>query len=153
MGDQICYSRLKTLPIEEVLNWLRLGFPTVEIEGNKVNINHSLRLRTFLKTGTRCHGCGLEATHFAIERGIRNKEGTPYHLNLWGGISPDEIMFTHDHLIARGLGGKDSIKNTTTLCKPCNSRKSTLESRIREALDAGKHFGNQILIVEVRKKK
>jgi hypothetical protein len=152
MSDQHHYSRLATLSIEEVLGWVRLSIPTVLIEGCVVNIKQSLRLRTFLKTGTRCHNCGLEATHFAAERGVTQKKG-PYHFNLWGGPSGAEILFTCDHLIARGLGGRDNIKNTETLCKPCNSRKASFESRCKDAMDAAKYFGNQILIVEVRKKK
>lgn len=44
----------------------------------------------------------------------------------------DERLFTHDHIIARSLNGKDDITNTQTMCSPCNAEKSIAE---REQLE------------------
>jgi hypothetical protein len=95
---------------------------------NGVSINtYSLRLQTFLEKGTECAECKLKATHFAIER-APNKENESYHLNLWGlNDKSEEILFTHDHIIARALGGKDHISNTQTMCCFCNWEKGRLE--------------------------
>lgn len=82
----------------------------------------SLRLLTFFKTGTVCHCCGVEATHFAIER---QQPNTPYHLNLWGVNEQGEILFTHDHKIAKANGGADNLSNTETMCLPCNMNKGS----------------------------
>ena len=99
----------------------------VEINGISLNIS-SLRLQTFAMKGTVCKCCGLKATHFAIERDIAtaSKDG-PYHLNLWGIKDDEEVIFTHDHTLARGLGGKDNINNTKTMCCYCNWEKGKLE--------------------------
>jgi hypothetical protein len=40
------------------------------------------------------------------------------------------VLFTHDHTLARGLGGADAIENTTTMCSPCNQKKSRLEGAL-----------------------
>lgn len=95
------------------------------MEVNEVMVRvTSLRLRTFLKSGTKCHCCGMEATHFAIEKDAKTKEPF-FHLNLYG-TDPvlGEILFTHDHIIALSKGGPDNLSNTQTMCGPCNWRKS-----------------------------
>lgn len=106
----------------------------------------SLRLRTFLLKGTRCSCCGLEGQFFALERSLMSekakeqyarKHGTPYpnqpyHLNLYG-FNPylgEEVLFTHDHTLARSLGGADDLSNTTTMCGPCNWRKGQVEGTL-----------------------
>jgi hypothetical protein len=97
----------------------------VEIHGVPVRVA-SLRLLTFFKTGIKCHCCGVSATHFAIERnprpGINN---SPFHLNLWGDVDNGEVLFTHDHIIAKANGGEDNLSNTQTMCLPCNMEKGS----------------------------
>lgn len=89
----------------------------------------SLRLRTFNSKGTKCYICGATATHFSIDRFLRGEgqSETP-HLNLWG-INHDgtELLFTHDHVLARGLGGADKMHNSLTCCTVCNLAKSKTE--------------------------
>jgi len=97
---------------------------------NSISINaSSLRLRTFAEKGTTCKCCGLEATHLAIERdmAMSAKDGG-YHLNLWGVKDSEEVLFTHDHILARCLGGKDHISNTQTMCCYCNWDKGDQEA-------------------------
>lgn len=82
------------------------------------------RLRCFVNS-TTCSCCGLEATHFAIERPFKSNDGL--HLNLYGILDGKEVLFTHDHTLARCLGGEDKLHNCTTMCTICNSNKSKLE--------------------------
>lgn len=81
----------------------------------------SLRLRTFAFKGIVCAGCGLVATHFAIERELSQAAtGAGYHLNLYGVTDGEEVLFTHDHIVPRSKGGADGPSNTQTMCGPCN---------------------------------
>jgi hypothetical protein len=140
------YERHCTLPIDLVLSGIQdavilLG-PAGKNLGNirsknkikkcyngiEVNVT-SLRLQTFLQKGTRCVHCGLNASHFAIER----SRGNSWHLNLWGvKESGEEILFTHDHILARGLGGLDRPENTQTMCTECNFQKSLEENKLKQ---------------------
>lgn len=90
----------------------------------------SLRLQTFAHKGTCCAYCGLQATHFAIEKS-NGSQSDKHHLNLWAKLdSGKEILFTHDHVHARSLGGADDIENSVTACENCNSKKSKYENRL-----------------------
>lgn len=97
-----------------------------EFSGQLVRLG-SVRLQTFAAYGTTCVCCNKKATHFAMERHLNNEV---YHLNLYG-IDDDgsELLFTHDHILARSLGGPDHICNTQTMCTKCNSYKSIGEHK------------------------
>lgn len=107
--------------------------PRTELFGRKVKLfSKGTRLKTFFVHGHVCSACGLEASYYAVERPAHTDESFPYHLNLWGiDDTGKEVLFTHDHTLARSAGGKDSIKNTTTMCRPCNFAKSLVEKRGR----------------------
>ena len=110
---------------------------TTKINGQIVGVS-SVRLRTFHKTGAACHACGLEATHFELNRDSGGEaRNAHYHLNLWG-VNADgyPVLFTHDHKLARSLGGADNLTNTETMCSPCNAKKGKLEQK--EALRLSK---------------
>lgn len=123
------YERLGTLAVDEVVQVIKsfagLRKAKAEFLGQQVNCV-SLRLRTFALKGTVCSKCALAATHFALEKTNHPSHADgPYHLNLWGVDSEGkEILFTHDHTLARSLGGADNLSNTTTMCEPCNSKKA-----------------------------
>jgi hypothetical protein len=127
------YDRFDVVETSQVIDLIDEHFLNpkdvkVEIKGQLVKIN-SLRLKTFAMSDLKCSRCGLEAKFFAIERDMATKKSNgPYHLNLYG-ILPDntEMLFTHDHTLARSLGGKDHISNTTTMCRQCNFEKSLTE--------------------------
>lgn len=125
------YERLGIVPVEEVVvaaNTLPKGKYRGNFHGQSVSLT-GLRMKTFLLKGTTCSRCGLTATMFAVERHRKRPVGKDgYHLNLWG-VSKfgHPVLFTHDHTIARGNGGSDSIDNTTTMCQHCNSSKATEE--------------------------
>jgi hypothetical protein len=88
-----------------------------------------LRLFTFKTKGTRCVTCGIEGEFFAIERPYRSHP--TYHLNLYA-IREDgvHVLMTHDHILARSLGGSDTPNNAQTMCEYCNSEKSKGESNL-----------------------
>lgn len=117
----------------------------VEVMGHEIALN-SLRLYTFATTPACCSNpeCGMVATHFAVE--IQTKGNQPvnshYQLNMYGEDQyGHKILMTHDHTLARSLGGVDGLANTSTMCKNCNQRKSIFESQEverRRAIAAGK---------------
>ena len=135
------FCRHSIVPIDVVLATIeaalssrdRSGIPRpkklrVEINGVNVGVG-SLRLQTFLYKGTTCIACGVKATYFAIERDTASEvNDRPYHLNLWGVKDDGEpVLFTHDHTLARSLGGKDRLSNTETMCCFCNWEKGERE--------------------------
>lgn len=98
-----------------------------DFEGNNVKFL-SLRLKTFATKGICCIDCGIKASFFAVERHMGNEN---YHINLYAvNNNGEEIMMTHDHVIARSLGGADNISNTQTMCTICNSKKSVWENEL-----------------------
>lgn len=129
------YERLGTVAIQEVIKAAPAGeydprakLDRVIILGESVGID-SLRMKTFIYKGTVCSCCNLEATHFAVERHVKRADPDGrYHLNLWGVKNGHEVLFTHDHTIARSNGGADNFSNTTTMCTNCNNRKGIAET-------------------------
>jgi hypothetical protein len=129
------YERIGILNIEEVIPVIQEHFDVygnkgkVDISGFYVNVQ-SVRLRTFAHTGTSCECCGIKAEYFAVERSPGNPKAG-YHLNLWGHDDEgNDVLFTHDHILARALGGKDDLTNTETMCGPCNWEKGKIEQKI-----------------------
>lgn len=101
-----------------------------------------VRLRTFGVKGTTCYICGNKATHFSID--IQRMDDKP-HLNLWGVKSNgDELLFTHDHVLARSLGGGKTIKNTEPCCTDCNFEKSKSEFAELAQLHAAKKLAQSV---------
>ena len=153
------YERLGVLPLEPVLEAIRLRLayeqdPENQPEaplfvrwlGKKVCVG-GLRLQTFAAHGVACAlpGCACRGEYFAIERGL-DRHGRvfkkTYHLNLYGVTAGGkESIFTHDHTLARSLGGADDLTNTLPMCATCNRWKGTKEYRqlIQERIEAGIH--------------
>lgn len=126
-GRKTVYTRFgRKLEIGEVLPFI----PTERISflGQEIKLE-SLRLECFAKKGTSCSVCGLQAQFFALEKNKKDKTTNNYHLNLYGyDDAQKEVLFTHDHTIARSNGGKDSFDNVTTMCGPCNWLKGADEN-------------------------
>lgn len=108
----------------------------VEIHGAMCTVK-SLRLSTFKTKGIRCVNCGKAGMFFAMERNptlIINRDAfnsETYHMNLYGYKEDGtELLFTHDHILARGLGGKNELVNAQPMCEDCNQEKSIEEHRI-----------------------
>lgn len=130
------YLRHSSASIPEVLSLIGSASgdkALATVNGMPVKVS-SLRLRTFLKTGTKCHSCGLEATHFELNKDVCAPESQRWHLNLWGERNGEPELFTHDHKVARSLGGVDNLTNTETMCYNCNNSKGIEEQRLSRAL-------------------
>lgn len=126
---------LGRLPAAEGLALLRAarraGHRTMDVLGVAVSVR-GLRLATFARDGDRCSMCQRPATWMQVERDP-NPQGTGqttahwhvqvYHDTGKGGL----IRFTHDHTLARCLGGTNQLSNTTTMCARCNLRKAQQE--------------------------
>lgn len=132
------YIRHAALPIEEVI-------PTIIFTDEKASKKYrfrdkhevgvsSLRLQTFataFKNGSmKCVGCGMEPKFFSVDTFARGEQKHK-HINLYG-IDSDgkDVLFTHDHKLARSLGGADKLVNTQVMCSPCNATKSKEETRV-----------------------
>lgn len=99
-------DRLMVLSLEQVLPLITSDKKPDDrplVFGHECHTN-GLRLFTFKAKGTKCVACGLEATHFAMEKTGGVKE-LP-HLNLYASSPSGDILFTHDHTLARSLGGE-----------------------------------------------
>jgi 5-methylcytosine-specific restriction endonuclease McrA len=118
------YIRSSVVSISEVLPLIKSPNKRAIIGGESVKVE-GVRLKTFQKKGTVCSCCGLKAKYFAVERSIGQET---YHLNLYGKKNGKEVLFTHDHTLARALGGKNDMSNTTTMCTECNAKKAVFES-------------------------
>lgn len=129
------YRRHSTATIEEVVSHIAEGANRVTLQsGFGIGVS-SLRMRTFAR-GTvdgkiHCVACGLAAQFFSVDTFTHNKPDAPPHANLFG-VKEDgtEVLFTHDHILARSLGGADNLSNTQVMCSPCNSAKSVGEHKL-----------------------
>lgn len=138
------YIRYSILPITEVVGWIDAMRGEEKLK-KEVSINNVLykfgvtskRLRAFAdhfgKHGSlACTNCGYEAKFFAVEDFTRNSKMSP-HINLYGDA---DVLFTHDHTVARAMGGADDSQNIQVMCFPCNSRKGSVEGKIVEQMRA-----------------
>lgn len=110
------YVRVGKVSIEEFMS-KAVKKKKAEFLGIEVRTS-SPRLNLFKKS-VECSHCKLKASFFAIEHHSHNPES--FHLNLYGvDKKGKEILFTRDHTIPLSKGGKNVVKNTTTMCGPCN---------------------------------
>ena len=142
------YDRHSVVDMSMVIEMIRTVMHSPEFRTTatfKGNVNgvtvklSSLRLQTFAAHGTTCAECGQKASFFAIERDFSQAaRNGGFHLNLYG-IDPEgkDVLFTHDHILARALGGKDRLNNTRTCCYHCNNKKAGLEGEISKHLKIG----------------
>jgi hypothetical protein len=154
------YFRHAELPIDSILSFLALRFTFVGMGRNcpakiKLRKKHvkvsSVRLQTFANTYRKynkliCEHCGLEATYCTLDSHVdQMKKGVgpkgiipPAHINFFGRSPEGElILFTHDHILAQGLGGASThMDNCQTLCTVCNGAKSKDESLICNLLES-----------------
>jgi hypothetical protein len=109
--------------IHEVLDHIKGGHDR-EYDGWVVNMG-SLRYQTFARS-TTCVRCGLEGTHFLLQR-WRKQETTPpnrAHFNLYGERDGKLVLFTKDHIVPRSKKGSNHPDNLVTMCAPCNGAKA-----------------------------
>jgi hypothetical protein len=146
------YKRHAVVSIEEVARqvvnqWVNLETGRFTLStGHRVGVV-SLRMRTFgraaMHGNMNCVSCGCTPLFFAVETFARSKDQSIPHVNLYGMDGDKEVLFTHDHILARSLGGADNLKNSQVMCSPCNSKKGVGEGKLRE---------QQLLIKKAAKK-
>jgi hypothetical protein len=130
------FDRHSQAGIEEVLEQVQLRldgktFHRAFINEQSVGVQ-STRLKTFCVHGIVCSSCGIKGQFFALERNLADvPRNGRYHINLYAlDDQGNEVLMTHDHTLARALGGADhDLKNTSTMCSPCNNRKSKKEAK------------------------
>lgn len=130
------YLRFEVVPIEEITPdilkyWDEKHAHVQRPSGHWVGVS-SLRMKTFGRaawssTGLKCVSCGIKGKFFAVEQSPGQES---HHLNLYG-VNDDgeEVLFTHDHIIARALGGADNLSNAQVMCSPCNHKKGLIEGK------------------------
>lgn len=83
----------------------------------------SLRLQTFVKS-VECAFCGVKGEFFLLVQGEKDPKA---HFNLYANDPLfGHIVMTHDHIVARSIGGHDNITNTQAACIICNNIKGKL---------------------------
>lgn len=128
------FERIGTISdINAVFEKIRNGEKSMTVNGVVLSLE-GLRLETFASSEQCCSdpNCPTKPEYFAIERTLDNNhpEFSRYHLNLYGTNAKGyETLFTHDHTLARALGGDDARNNTTMMCGPCNFRKARVEGK------------------------
>ena len=136
------YNRHAIAPIDviipEIKKYWDSSIAKMEFGGWIFNI-YSMRLRTFCRAAYEdvfhCSSCKLPAQYFAVESFRSDKKEIPsVHVNLYGMKDDEEMLFTHDHTLARSLGGADDLSNTTMMCFKCNNLKAQTEMKLKEEL-------------------
>lgn len=100
---------------------------TVEYQNIILNlrINHVL---LFKNETCSCDICGAKVRYVTLDEDSKNNL---HKITLWvinKNMTP--IRMTIEHKLARSLGGRDWFTNMIPTCEDCNSKKSTIESRI-----------------------
>jgi hypothetical protein len=124
------YHRFCTVPVDELLPYIRIAFGgTLDVLGHEVNVDSS-RIELFCAKALVCKTCGLRATHWAVEVPHKRLGTQRPHLNLYG-TRPDgtEEQFTQDHIVPRHTGGATNLHNLQVMCWTCNQAKAVLERR------------------------
>lgn len=135
------YNRLAVATVEEVVSAVLANWDNRDAERHTLASGHqvgvtSLRMKTFARDYQNnkffCVSCGCVPKFFSVDKFAHDKGNGPPHANLFGyNNEGNEVLFTHDHTLARSLGGEDSINNTKTMCSPCNNKKGKLEWRMK----------------------
>jgi hypothetical protein len=125
-------DRKDCFSIEEVLQMRTLAFQKglrhTRINHLRISID-SRRIQTFLYSGMDCVQCGLKGSYFVLERHGQGHQGGcgKWHLSLYGlNSNNEEVLMTRDHIRPRSMGGKNSLRNSQTMCAICNRKKANL---------------------------
>jgi hypothetical protein len=113
--------QMRTLAFAKGLRHTRINHLNVSID--------SRRIQTFLYSGFKCVSCGIQGSYFVLERhGQGHQSGCgKWHLSLYGlNDNNEEVLMTRDHILPRSLGGKNTLRNSQTMCAICNRKKANL---------------------------
>ncbi len=126
------YERLGIVSTDIILPLIE-SHSSIIVYGKKVKLN-TLRMKVFKHKGLQCayEKCHYVGSYFAVERDLKHlDDNLPYHLNLWGKteVVGQDVLFTHDHILARSLGGENNMENCQPMCVWHNNYKSIEESK------------------------
>jgi len=85
-----------------------------ESAGKKRKRRIRKKLRCF-RNSLACANCGAIGTHFQLEQ--VDSDGGTVRLALY---TEDGKEMTVDHIIPKGMGGRDTLSNVQTMCYKCN---------------------------------
>ena len=136
MGNN--YERAATFSIEEIYPRIPMGVWGDVVEEQNVPRKRiklrggcsvrvvSLRLATFKRDEGLCQICKkVRGSFFALERTLDGRKYLPYHLNLYAKDKEGhEVLMTKDHIHPKSLGGRNTLENMQTACRPCNGKKA-----------------------------
>lgn len=112
----------------DVMALLSQSETSVVVGAHTIRVNR-LKYQTFVRDYFEgqfcCSACGLQPTHAAVFGSAQSEDK---FINFFGLQNSHEILLTHDHTLARALGGENNLSNTTTMCVDCNGQKSVFES-------------------------
>lgn len=134
MAMQYHTERVYRYPVPDEPKWLKRDWrywrpPPITRETRVMLLEHALKVY-----GADCCWCGVETRWPAPGEKANTK---PYHRTL-------------EHLIPRGMGGRDTIDNVRIACYSCNSRRGVAQEwdiwlyRLKR-LAPNKLFGSYII--------
>ncbi len=134
------WVRLRTMTLEAGLEYLREPRQDRKIRGQWVESTGTkakTRLKMFKSGQTSCVKCGLQGSHWHIERHASDKV-MPFSINLYAMRGYEEVMLTHDHILPASMGGSNHLSNAQCMCEPCNHRKGD-KMKLKDLLGVATH--------------
>ena len=133
-ANRLTFERAGKVPVEEVFAVVATGVRSAEFCGHLVRIQGPKFDLFGAQKG--CLICGLQATHWAVERQLNGPEDRSWMLHLYTiRESPNgrlqEILMTRDHIIPLRDGGPNTFANSQVLCQRCNGRKDAMKKGAR----------------------
>lgn len=118
---------LKVLSLGEVWELMnKNAFLHYEYDSSTIPIRLGTRRLECLRNSQVCCKCGLEGTHFVIEKFVADRG---LHLNMY---ADNGCLMTQDHKVPRSRGGGSDLSNLQTMCATCNQLKGNkLEEELR----------------------
>ena len=140
------FLRLTQYIWNDVMAVMAQNTESISIGEHQVRINR-LKYKTFVRDYYEgkfcCSCCGIQPSHAVV---FGTTQSAEKFINFFALDRGKEILLTHDHTIARALGGKNELDNTTTMCEHCNAQKSVFESIYgNHRLDIIKNYLNNSL--------
>lgn len=105
----------------------------LSVDGKTTKIGFSRTTKVVLDDKCKCKSCGAKSTYAMHLYNVNSKKDMIAFV-----VMKDDIFvpLTKDHIVAKMLGGRDTLKNLQSLCYPCNQNKA--HNRIEAAADNGK---------------
>lgn len=140
------FIRFEQYEWNDVMAVMAQNESTITIGEHNVRINR-LKYQTFVRDFYDgkfcCSSCGLEPSHAVV---FGTPQSPEKFINFFAIRDNKEVLLTHDHTLARALGGSNELSNTTTMCEQCNGQKSVFESIYgNHRLDIIKNYLNNSL--------